>query len=483
MSSLELPFIHILVIGFHHQKGGTVEYVHPPFSSVETDSSLTTQLPPEWRHLPHLALPDGCHNYEEDATFFVLPALESTMRSPAVYGIACCRQIDSSELKSLTTEVTRRTVQKSVCILSKLPLYGSVEAKLNQITQAYFEVKDFSDVSILKEALASINGSFQCLKIPPDMFHVGLSAQALVLKFGHRLLQIFKALLLQKRVIVCGSPTNVVCRVILSIFSLFPKAMEMYVRPEGMTKDEFGLPLQIITSPFAVKPYVCLQQMDTLAKDGYLLAGVSNPLFQKQYSKYCDVYVNLDDGLIDIGDPSLKAAVYLTAADLRFCDYLFSSVQDNVSLVPNWEPYRSSSTGWFGSNSWMWSQYRCYLLSLLSTSLSGLDKNISEFGTQFMESFMKSPVFVNWKLSAKYYAGLSKIEPVHLCQGNLTLKDLKLRLSAQATEYGISDKSKEVAEQVLSHTQHAISTVGGAMGGVWSAASSAVSSWWSGDQD
>lgn len=476
---------HILVVGFHHQKGCTVEYIHPPLTSSTKDSSLTNQLPPEWRHLPHLALPDGCHNYEEDASYFILHAHEGMVGGEgmqAVYGVACCRQIDSKEVKP-SVDVTRSTVQKSVCVLSKYPFFGSVEAKLSQVTQAYFEVKDFSDISILHDAMSSLNSTFSSTKPPLGALQVGLSQQSQILKFGHRLLQIFKALLLHKRVLVCGVPTNEVCKTILGILSLFPKALESFVKPGQKTADDCGFPLQIFTSPFSIQPYLCLQQMDTLAvEDSHLLVGVANPLFQKHYSKYCDVYVNMEDSVIDVKDAGLRSILYLTSADLRFCDYVLTSVQEVTSATPNWNPSKSA-TGWFGSNEWVRSQFKLYLLSLLSTSLCNQRESVEDFGHRFMEQWLKSFVFVNWKLSHKKCAGMAKVEPVHVCHGDMTLKDIKLRLSVQASEYGISDQSKERVGQVLWQTQQAIGSVGGAVGGVWSAASSAVSSWWSGGGD
>ncbi len=486
-----LPILHILVVGFHHQKGCTVEHAWPPLNSTtKEDSSLTYHLPPEWKYLPHLALPDGCHNYEQDSIFFVLPARKGMEESgqdegtdepgQAVYGVACCRQIDSDKVKP-SIDVTRSTVQKSVCVLSKYPFYGSIEAKMNQVTEAYFEVKDFSKVSIFQDALTSLNSSFHLSKMSTDALQVGLSHQNEVLRFSHRLLQIIKALMLQKRVIICGSPGNTICKTIISIMLLFPKSLEAFVRSQG-DKDEFGFPLRVFPSPLSVQPYICLQQMDLLSDESNkcLLVGVSNPLFQKQHSKYCDVYINMEDKMFDISDPKLAATLYLTSADLRFCDYVFRSVQDVASSTP--------SSAWFGSNGWVRTQYKLYILSLLSASLGGRDsKSLREFGVSFVEEWMKSPVFANWKLSSINYKGMSKIDPIHLCQGELTLVDLKLRMSAQASEYGLSDQSKDMIGQAWSRTQETVGSVGvavgGAMGSAWSAASSAVSWWWTGSND
>ena len=89
----------------------------------------SSELPSQWKHLPTLALPDGSHNYEADTAFFHLPDLEDPRKT--IFGISCYRQIDASQVKNPTEDVTRGSVQKSVCVLSRLPLYGHIQVKWN----------------------------------------------------------------------------------------------------------------------------------------------------------------------------------------------------------------------------------------------------------------------------------------------------------------------------------------------------------------
>lgn len=44
-------------------------------------------------------------------------------------------------------DVTRSSVQKSVCVLSRVPLFGVLTAKLQLITKAYFNERDFAKAS------------------------------------------------------------------------------------------------------------------------------------------------------------------------------------------------------------------------------------------------------------------------------------------------------------------------------------------------
>ena len=67
--------------------------------------------------------------------------------------------------------MTRGTVQKSVCVLSTLPLYGHIQVKVALITQAYFEEGDFSKVSLLKETFYHLNSCMsKDSQIPPQVF-------------------------------------------------------------------------------------------------------------------------------------------------------------------------------------------------------------------------------------------------------------------------------------------------------------------------
>lgn len=49
-------------------------------------------------------------------------------------------------------------------MLSRIPLYGLIQAKLELITHAYFDERDFSKVSLLEETYKNLNSS-----LPKDL--------------------------------------------------------------------------------------------------------------------------------------------------------------------------------------------------------------------------------------------------------------------------------------------------------------------------
>ncbi|XP_013409171.1 late secretory pathway protein AVL9 homolog isoform X2 [Lingula anatina] len=220
--STDGPVLHVIVVGFHHKKGCQVEYSYPPLIKGEPVDSH--EVPDEWKHLPSLALPDGAHNYEKDTIFFHLKAQGG--RNDTVYGVSCYRQIDATHLVNRTADVTRSTVQKSVCVLSTLPLYSILQSKLELITHAYFDQGDFTIVSLLEDTYKHLNACLEPCTIDGSRVFVGLSARDVVLMYRYKILVLFKLVLLERKVLFYMSPVKMLCSVILSLLSLFPGLVE-----------------------------------------------------------------------------------------------------------------------------------------------------------------------------------------------------------------------------------------------------------------
>ncbi|XP_067639816.1 late secretory pathway protein AVL9 homolog isoform X2 [Eurosta solidaginis] len=216
------PVLHILVVGFHHKLGCQVEFSHPPLIPGTTGKN---ECPSGWKYLPTLALPDGSHNFTEDTVFFNLPSL--TEPTESVYGVSCYRQIPIEKLQIRTADMTRSTIQKSIVILARLPIYGYIEVKLSLIADAFFEKGDFSCTELLIKAFEQLNA---CLDDEKQRhlrnFYVGLSLREIVLHWRHKTLILFKLFLLQRRVVCFGSPVRGMCVLLLGISSLIPRLLE-----------------------------------------------------------------------------------------------------------------------------------------------------------------------------------------------------------------------------------------------------------------
>lgn len=206
----EDKILHVMVVGFHHKKGCQIDYCFPPMrwdeanvtSLDKPDTAIGDdscgRLPNAWKTLPSVALPDGAHNYDRDTIYFHLPHPIKTGRT--VFGISCYRQVATDKLKERGEDVTRGSVQKSVVVLSELPLYGLIAVKCEMITYAYFSEYDFSKVACLQELYNNLNGLLTDDLLTTSEVFIGLSPRDLVLIFTHKTLILFKLLLLEKKV-------------------------------------------------------------------------------------------------------------------------------------------------------------------------------------------------------------------------------------------------------------------------------------------
>jgi len=238
--SSERPVQHVLVIGFHHKKGCQVEFAYPPL--IPGGDSISPDLPSQWRNLPSLALPDGSHNFSSDTVYFHLPALHNPRQS--VFGISCYRQIDTDKVVNKTDDITRGTVQKSVCVISRLPLYGQIQVKMSLITHAYFEGGDFSATDLIKQTYDNLNNCLSDDMLHSQQLYVGLSARDFVLHFKQKALQLFKLVLLERKVLFFKSPVRELSSHILTLLSLFPGLLE-----SGLSESACIVPLDTPPGP------------------------------------------------------------------------------------------------------------------------------------------------------------------------------------------------------------------------------------------
>ena len=423
----EIPVLYITVVGFHHQKGSTVEYIYPPLSSLTTESdSLTSSLPPQLKPLPHIALPDGCHNYQEGSVVFTLP---QTTKDCA-FGVSCYRQIDSKEIQDKDSEVTRSTIQKAICVLTRYPAFSVVEPKVKLATHAYFNSKNFNDKAILVELYEDLNYSLTqdhalgvCLQ--------GYDLTCIVKELDHRLLQIVKTVLLRKTVLIHGSDPGQISSMVMAIASLLPLSLKSLIRHN--ISDDMGFPLALLPVATCLQPYVPLQQMNMLANKDQdsvvVLAGTVNPLFTKQHEKFADVFYNVQTKQLVINNVSLRTPLNLTSPDLRFSDSL------KKALVDQKRGEGLNPEGWRGGEDWIRHQYRLYIMSLLSTTVNGDSIAFDDYNSDFVQLFMKTDAYVKW--SEGVHTGMESVAPKHVCEGDLSLSDIRRQLTVRAEEYGL----------------------------------------------
>ncbi|KOS45436.1 hypothetical protein ACN38_g3641 [Penicillium nordicum] len=496
----------VLVIDFHHARGPEIEHC---LADEGTDPATEN----DWSLLPFMALSDGAHLSTEEFSYFTLCRKgASTIPETSLFGIACSRQIDSSLLINRSADVTRSTVQKAVVVVTDSPQrVGQLREKLSVVTSAWFAQRDFSDVDILKKFREGL--VIALLNDGPKDQNLGLSLREMIHEFKFQTLVLFKALLLQPKMLFFGSRCERLCMIQFSLISLIPglihslqdcadPAFDTYSqtveKPTSLkTSDRssllayMGLPLQIFGKGSMFGPYTPLQLLDLLADDGTksYVVGSTNSLLLQQKDRYSDILINLDEDSIVINSPSLRSALVLSAADRRWIDLLTQIVNDT------WDeehPSQPKTLGFMGSEEFIRLQFEEYLLALLSsmkyheelypcdvgesgnrsrTQLQNL--NIEgdpavDFNTEFLTQWKTTSNYALFSRLTSDALLFSITEPRHPNAGGLTMEDVQRRLAQQVADLHLDERVREGREALNRHISTGQKKVSAAFTSFWS---------------
>lgn len=322
---------HVVVVGFHAQLGNRIEFAYPRLrgdpvlrspklwdtSDISADASSPSivrrysptaghkfdtpdraqpdraadwgVLPDEWAFLPFMALPDGVHDSRSDVVFFTLP--------PDVHCVSCFRQVDAIDAKTHSASsgnvyeqgvAARGSVQKSVVLLCRRPLYGVLAARLVPAVRAYFEQGDFATTDVLSSLYHSLNVSLcrPSLNDAGTLFHA-LDLRAVLRRLGPQMLAVLKLIMLERRVIIYSQPVHHASNAVVALASIFPGALDT-IAPTMNSLDTapdiaaLGLPLalfsksdRVVLQPYAPLPLVS-ELIPNISKKGCLIGTSHN---------------------------------------------------------------------------------------------------------------------------------------------------------------------------------------------------------------
>lgn len=332
-------------------------------------------------------------------------------------------------------------------------------------------------------------------------------------EFKFQTLVLFKALLLQPKMLFFGTRCERLCMIQFSLISLIPglinslqdcadPAFDTYSqtveKPTSLkTSDRssllayMGLPLQIFGKGSMFGPYTPLQLLDLLADDGTksYVVGSTNSLLLQQKDRYSDILINLDEDSIVINSPSLRSALVLSAADRRWIDMLTQIVNDT------WDeehPSQPKTLGFMGSEEFIRLQFEEYLLALLSsmkyheelypcdvaesghrsrTQLQNL--NIEgdpaiDFNTEFLTQWKTTSNYALFSRLTSDALLFSITEPRHPNAGGLTMEDVQRRLAQQVADLHLDDRVREGREALNRHISTGQKKVSAAFTSFWS---------------
>jgi hypothetical protein len=295
---------HLVALSFDHRVGNQIDVVFPPFP----DEPYVT----EWQHgLPFIAIPDKAHEACSSLIQFTLP--HPGERKHLVYGLAAYRAIASEELSG-GSQYLRNFVQKSLCVISCIPLFGELERELKESLYEHFD-----------DLVGRIEDLFRCFSDLCQRQTVpfsGISYPSLFQSLQHNVLALVKAILHNRSILIFAQNSELVSKMVCAIASLLPGFI--YQTP---------YPFRFLNSGgYSFSPYVPLQFSETLnsGRRGSKLMGTCSELFMDQRVVDYDILVDCRR-LPALVQGDVMAEYRLTPGEAAFMRDLLTYLKENWS--------------------------------------------------------------------------------------------------------------------------------------------------------
>ena len=435
------PILYIAVISFNQKKGSIIEFTYPEksvlleknqdsklfFESLidknNKESDTTEKIFNNINNqLTYLCIPDGAHSLTSDSTFFLIQNFPRIL-----FGISCYRQLKITQaMKEDEQENTRDCVQKAMCIISTLPLFGQMASKLSVTMLAYFNQDSLKDKKIIEDLYSNYANNFMN-KIKIDEILENFSLKRLIYFTRDKIFILIKLILLEKKILVFSHISNNICSFIFSFLSLFPGGAFFNMNNEGRAKcfydcySPYGLPLKFLNKNSILYSILTLYDVDKLEKKNIIsyFVGTTNPLLLNYGKINFDCIINLDENKITINKKinadmlnSGKKENSLMNKLYKECKYLF---EDNTEedLNDTWMLDKEESTNKKKSKK---KKKSIYLQDMAGfASFSGSDDYIRNMFKKYITNFLADIHLAQYITNSSGYTDevkLSKIKDV-----------------------------------------------------------------------
>ena len=325
------PILYIGVISFNQKKGAIVEFTYPDIDTLKNNKeskeyldSLCDKNNKDLNtiekvveninyQLTYLCMPDGAHILKNDSQFFLIQNLPKLL-----YGISCYRQLQTTQaMKEDEQENTRDYIQKAMCIVSKVPLFGQMASKLSVTMLAYFNQESLKDKKISEELYSNYKLSIM-RSINVNEILASFSLKKLLSLTGEKIFSIIKLIMLEKKVLVYSHISNNVCSFIFSFLSLFPCNAFFNLDYNGTGSKfysqcykPYGLPLKFLNKNSILYSLMTLYDISYLEQKNIksYFIGTTNPIFMNYKKLDFDCIINIDENKILISK-SLGSSIF-----------------------------------------------------------------------------------------------------------------------------------------------------------------------------
>ena len=358
------PILYIAVVSFNQKHGAIIEFTYPDkeelFTNENSQSFLTSLIDPNNKkldsiekifdninnQLTYLCMPDGAHSLTSDSQFFLIQNF-----SKILFGISCYRQLQVTQaMKEDEQENTRDCVQKAMCIISKLPLFGQMASKLSITMLAYFNQDSLKDKKIIQDLYSNYPNNYMS-RIQVSEILESFSLKRLIYFLKSKIFVLIKLILLEKRILIYSHVSNNVCTFIFSFLSLFPGGVFFSLDNEGRAKSyyncytPYGLPLKFLNTKSVLYSIMTLYDIEEIEKKDIIsfFIGTTNPLFLTNKKLNYDCIINLDNNNIVINKNITHSVIHkgniergIMEKIYNHCKSLFNDDQSNNTMDDNW---------------------------------------------------------------------------------------------------------------------------------------------------
>ena len=354
--SLESPILLIALISFHHKKGSIIEYSFPPKESLHKNSNISYLIENKnisiekfvedlFQKLTYICLPDGIHCTKSDTQFFIIQDYNYPL-----YGISCYEQIKSQ--RDDTIENTRNFIQKSLCILTILPLYSPLYAKLSVTLETFFNQTSLKDKNIINDLYQNffLDGE---TNFRLDEINFVFASRKLLCFTKEKIFLILKMILLEKKILIFSNISGNVCSFLYNLLALIPGQILFNLRNGNDIKNFlkhlkfYGLPLKIFHDNYKLYPLISLYEIDTIEqeKNVNFIMGTTNQLIWNDTLKIkkVDLMINIDKmEIISFYDKNYKEIFEVTKDEKNIFNNIENKLNDNQVNYNN--------TNWLNNN-------------------------------------------------------------------------------------------------------------------------------------
>ena len=326
--------LFLALITFHHKEGGMVECTFPPKEKILSSNKLDGLIDKNNEKfnskklvldfilniLVNNCLIDGIHLVDTDSNFFFIHDLSKIVYCFSYY-VQKTTDDKENQIEDDFQENIRGCIQKSICIVSTLPLFGNILTYENYYTHLstqmnlYMNQKSLNDKTALIEIYNKLENEFH----PEQKWMFNLRKAFSILKTD--LLIILKLILLEKRIIVFSQIPSNVSLVIMTFLSFLPACFR-----KGKTcfDEQNGTPLKIFHGNYLIYPLFTLFDLEPLLEkiknnnDINFIIGTTNNLVATNKKLNYSCFINIDEQKVQYGESLNESIKIINGREHKF---------------------------------------------------------------------------------------------------------------------------------------------------------------------